>query len=120
MQTRDDKAVAWAGAEHLHVRPGEAGGPQARGHRLGRLRGATGIGIGHRVDLDELFIDIVRELLMRLERALRRGESWRCRDCEHESGGKNASEHRAGTNAHVESPEACVTARRACAELSNG
>ena len=53
---RDEVAFAGVRPDDLHVGGGEAGSPQACGHRLGRLRGAAAR-VG-RVDLDQFLEDV--------------------------------------------------------------
>ncbi len=72
VQPGDEVALARRRLEHLHVGVGKACGAQPRRHRVG---GAGGVaGLGDRVDLDELLVDVDGALL-----AGRQGIGRRCR-----------------------------------------
>ena len=72
VQARDQIALARRGREHLHIGVSEPRNFQPRGHGLGCNLGVAGRGRG--VDLDQLFIDVVRALLVRVEAV---GAGWK-------------------------------------------
>src|SRR5689334_24033829 len=75
-KARHEIAVARPGAQYLNVSGHKARVTQSRRHRFGRLRRAARVGVARRVDLDQLLIDVSRQLLIRVER--RRGRLTLC------------------------------------------
>ena len=65
-QPRDQIALARRRRERVDVGVRKAGGAQPGRHRFGRARGVAGR--GHRVDLDQLLVDVEGELLLRGQR----------------------------------------------------